>query len=177
MLFHLGLYNYNTEKDYISCPVSYFPYSSKYKFTKKQINMAKTIVQKVVFKNTTSAVLYSLYVDAKKHSMISGGPAVISARPGSKFSVHGGYISGKNLQLVKDKVIVQTWRAMGWDKEDADSIFIIHLEPKGKDVVLLATHANVPDKHVESISKGWHSHYWNTWKQYIAGKEIIRPKM
>ncbi|MBK5285208.1 MAG: hypothetical protein JJE25_07370, partial [Bacteroidia bacterium] len=59
--------------------------------------MAKTIVQKVVFKNTTPKILYDLYMDSKKHSLVTGGPAVISAKEGTKYSAHGGYIKGKNL--------------------------------------------------------------------------------
>ena len=74
--------------------------------------MAKTINQKVVFKNTTTKALYDLYMDAKKHTLIAGAPCTISAKEGSKYSVHNGYITGKNLQLIKDKLIVQTWRAM-----------------------------------------------------------------
>ena len=139
--------------------------------------MPKTIVQKVVFKNTTSKALYDLYMDAKQHSMVTGGPAKISAKAGSTFSAHGNYIRGKNLHLVKDKVIVQTWRAQGWDKKDVDSIFTINFEQKGKDVVLHAVHANLPDKAAASINKGWHDHYWNPWKQHIAGKKITRAKM
>jgi activator of HSP90 ATPase len=139
--------------------------------------MAKTIIQNVVFKNTTPKILYDLYMDAKQHTMIAGSPCEISAKEGTKFSAHGGYISGKNLQLVKDKLIVQTWRAQTWDKNEIDSIFIIHLEQKGKNVVLQAIHANVPDKHVAGVTKGWEGHYWGPWKQHIAGKPITRPKM
>jgi|ERR1017187_9264026 activator of HSP90 ATPase len=137
--------------------------------------MAKTINQKVVFKNTTTDVLYDLYMNAKKHSMISGAPAVISAKPGSNFSAHGGYIKGKNLHLVKDKTIVQTWRGSDWNESDPDSIFIINLEQKGKDVVLYATHSNVPDDQCEDIAQGWKDFYWNPWKQYLAGKKISQP--
>jgi activator of HSP90 ATPase len=139
--------------------------------------MSKTIVQKIVFKNTTAHVLYDLYMNAKKHSMVSGAPAKITTKEGSKYAVHGGYITGKNLRLVKDRLIVQTWRALGWEKNDLDSTFIIELEPKGKDVVLHAIHANLPDKHVASIDKGWHDHYWSPWKMYLAGKPIKRPVM
>ncbi|HTB30781.1 MAG TPA: SRPBCC domain-containing protein [Bacteroidia bacterium] len=139
--------------------------------------MTKTIVQKVVFKNTTPKVLYNLYMDEKKHTMIAGAPCKISAKEGEKYTVHGGYISGKNLQLIKDKLIVQTWRAQTWDKSDVDSTFIIHLEPQGNDVVLQAIHANIPDKHVAGVKKGWTGHYWGPWKQHIAGKPITRPKM
>jgi activator of HSP90 ATPase len=139
--------------------------------------MAKTIVQKVVFKNTTPKILYDLYMDAKKHSMVTGGPALINDKVGSEYSAHGGYIKGKNIHLEKNKMIVQTWRASGWKNEDADSVFIVNLEQKGKDVVLHATHSNLPDKHAVNIDKGWHDHYWKLWKQHLAGKSITRPKM
>ena len=139
--------------------------------------MAKTIEQNVVFKNTTPKAVYDLYMNAKLHSDIIGGPAKIADKVGSSFSAHGGYITGKNIYLVKDKLIVQTWRSLGWDKNDVDSIFMIKLEPKGKDVILYAVHTNLPDKAVESVSKGWYDHYWNPWKQHLAGKPITRPKM
>ena len=139
--------------------------------------MAKHITQKVSFKKTKPKALFDLYMNAKKHSMVTGGPAIISAKEGSKYAAHGGYITGKNLQLVKDRLIVQTWRAEGWDENDIDSTFIINLEQKGADVVLHVVHANLPDKHSGHIDKGWHDHYWNPWKQHLAGKTIKRPAM
>jgi activator of HSP90 ATPase len=139
--------------------------------------MPKTIVQKVMFKNTTPKTLYNLYMNEKQHSMITGGPAKISEKVGSAFSSHGKYITGKNLHLVKDKQITQTWRAKNWSKKETDSIFTINLEQKGKDVVLHAVHTNLPDKAAAGVNKGWHSHYWNPWKQHLAGKTITRPKM
>ena len=139
--------------------------------------MPKTIVQKVLFKNTTSKTLYNLYMDSKLHSLVTGGPAKISEKEGSSFSAHGDYIKGKNLCLVKDKVIVQTWRGLGWDKSAVDSIFSIHFEQKGKDVVLHVVHAYLPDNVAASIDKGWHEHYWNHWKQYLAGEKLTKGKM
>jgi activator of HSP90 ATPase len=139
--------------------------------------MAKTIVQKVVFKNTTPQKLYELYMDAKLHSSIAGSPAKITKKEGSPFSAHGNYITGKNLHLVPGKLIVQTWRTAEWDKSVLDSVFSMSFEQKGKDTVLHAVHSNIPDKSVKSIDKGWHDHYWKPWKQHLAGKVITRPKM
>ena len=139
--------------------------------------MAKTISHKIVFKKTAPKTLYDLYMSAKKHSLIAGGPVTITAKEGTDFSAHGGYITGKNLKLIKDKLIVQTWRAVNWDPAVPDSIFMIMLEQKGKDVVLHAVHTNVPDAGAESIDKGWYGHYWNPWKQFLAGKPITRPAM
>jgi hypothetical protein len=52
------------------------------------------------------------------------------------------------------------------------------LQPKGKNVELQAIHANIPDKHVKGIDKGWHKHYWGPWKKFLAGKPILKsPSM
>ena len=40
--------------------------------------MSKTIVQDVVFKNTTPKVLYELYMDGKKHSIATGASVLLS---------------------------------------------------------------------------------------------------
>lgn len=139
--------------------------------------MPKTISHKVVYKKTTPKALYDLYMNAKKHSMIAGSPVTISLKEGSVFSAHGDYIKGTNLKLIKDKLIVQTWRAQDWSEADGDSIFMILLEQKGKDVIMHAVHANVPEAHFKSIDKGWFDHYWNPWKQFLSGKPITRPTM
>ena len=132
--------------------------------------MARTIVQKVVFKNTTPKALYDLYMNAEKHSIVTAAKAKISEKEGSKFSAHDGYITGKNLQLVKNRLIVQAWRGSDWDRSDVDSTFIIYLESKGKDVVLHAIHANLPDGQAAGIDEGWRTYYWEPWKKYLAGK-------
>ncbi len=139
--------------------------------------MAKTIVQKITFKNTTPAKLYEFYMDSKLHSKLTGAPAKITKKVGSPFSAHGNYISGRNLHLVPNKQIVQTWRGMDWKKSDLDSVFSINLEQAGKDTILHAVHSNVPDKAAPGINKGWHDHYWKPWKAHLAGKVIPKAKM
>jgi activator of HSP90 ATPase len=134
--------------------------------------MPTTIVQKIMFKNTSPKALYDLYMNAKKHSVATAAPAKITAKVDTDFSTHGGYITGKNIYLIKDKLIVQSWRTKEWNDSDPDSTFIIELEPKGKNTLLHMIHANLPDKHAESINKGWDQHYWQPWKKYLAGKPI-----
>ncbi len=124
--------------------------------------MSKTIIQDVVFKNTTSKDLYELYMDEEKHSIATGAPAKISAKEGSEYSAHSGYITGKNLQLIKDRLIVQSWRAQSWSVNDVDSTFIIYLEPQGADTLLHAVHANL---------------YWEPWRLYLAGTPIAKASM
>ncbi|HUL43716.1 MAG TPA: SRPBCC domain-containing protein [Bacteroidota bacterium] len=136
-----------------------------------------TIIQKVVFKNATTRQLYNLYMDPKLHARISGGPVKISEKVGSRMEAHGGYITGKMLQRVKNKLIVHTWRGSNWSAQDGDSVFVVSFGRKGRDAVLHMTHANVPDEHAGHLDKGWRDHYWKPWKQYLSGKKITRPRM
>jgi activator of HSP90 ATPase len=131
--------------------------------------MAKTITQKVVFKNTPVSKLYSMYLDSKHHTAITGGePANISAKEGAKYTAHGGWIVGKNLQLGKNNLIVQSWRGKDWEKGLPDSTFIMLFEQNGKDAVINMTHANIPDKHVAGIKSGWNDYYWKPWKKLLS---------
>jgi activator of HSP90 ATPase len=139
--------------------------------------MSKTIIQDVVFENTTPEALYELYMDADKHSKATGAPAKISATEGAEYSVHSGYITGKNLQLIKNRLIVQTWRAQNWAVDDIDSTFIIYLEQQGSNTVLHAIHANLPDNAADNINSGWHKMYWEPWRLFLAGTPIAKASM
>jgi activator of HSP90 ATPase len=129
--------------------------------------MTKTITQKILFKNTSPADVYPLYMDAKLHAKLTGAPARISSKAGSQFSAHGNYIKGKNLLIIKNKMIVQTWRGSDWNKTDGDSIFMLSFEPKGKDTLVQMTHANIPDKEADGIRSGWNDYYWKPWKEHL----------
>ena len=130
--------------------------------------MSKTITQKIIFKNISAATLYELYMDAKKHSAVTGAEAKINQKEGSVFTSYGDYIAGKNLQLIKNKLIVQSWRASDWTEEDIDSTFIIELEEKENGTTIYVTHANVPLRQAKSLSDGWHKYYWNPWKAFLG---------
>ncbi|MEO6812367.1 MAG: SRPBCC domain-containing protein [Ginsengibacter sp.] len=139
--------------------------------------MSKTIIQDVVFKNTSPKAFYDIYMDGKKHSIATGAPASISPKEGTEYSAHNGYITGKNLQLIPGKLIVQSWRAQSWPEDTIDSTFIIYLESQGKDTLLHAVHANLPDSAAEDIDKGWHKMYWEPFRLYIAGTPIDKASM
>lgn len=52
-------------------------------------------------------------------------------------------MKGKNLQLIKGKLIVQSWRAQDWDRAEIDATLILYFEQKGKNVALYVTQANI----------------------------------
>ncbi len=136
----------------------------------------KTLTQKVVFKNSTPEELYEMYMDAKLHSMLTGGAAKITKKEGAKFSAYDNYIVGKNFQLVPGKLIVQSWRGTDWKKSDLDSVFMLHLEKQGNDAVLNMVHANIPDDQAEGIKSGWNDFYWIPWKAHLSGEKVEKKK-
>ena len=112
--------------------------------------MAKTIQQKATFK-AKAAKLYALYADSKLHSAATGQKASVGAE-GGKFSAFGGVITGKILQTVKNKSIVQTWRAKAWKKADADSILILTFEDTKAGGRVSMVHANVADSDAKGVT-------------------------
>ena len=71
---------------------------------------------------------------------------------------------------MKDKLIVQSWRAADWSKNNIDSTFILSFEQKKNDAVLTMVHANVPDNQAANLKGGWNDFYWQPWKKYLAEK-------
>src|SRR5258705_11572713 len=134
--------------------------------------MAKTLTQRVVFKGVPAAALYNTYINAKEHSKSIGIPVDIRDKEGTRFKTHDGYISGNNLQLVKDRLIVQNWRASEWSQSDLDSTFVLSSEQAGNDGIVNMVHANIPEKHYAGIKDGWNTYYWKTWKKNFASKKV-----
>ena len=130
-----------------------------------------TIIQKVIFQNATIEQLYNLYMDPKLHEIISGGTVKISEKHGSTLDVFDGYITGKTLQTVKNKLVVQSWFGSDWNETDTMSAFVLSFEQNGNDAIVNVFHANVPDDKVTDLDKGWYDFYWNPWKAYLSGEK------
>src|ERR1700741_4290400 len=103
----------------------------------------KTLTFSISVKATPHEV-YEALMDSKKHTQVTGDAAKISRKVGGAFSAFGGYAMGKNVTLVEDKKIVQTWRASDWpDKHFSTITFELKRSPRG--TILHFTQANVPD--------------------------------
>ena len=130
--------------------------------------MPETIEQKVKF-NIPPEELFEIYINPKKHSVACGHKTYVSRKVGSKFSIPP-YLSGKNLVIIPEKMIVQAWREHDWGKTDLDSILILNFSKvKGGGQIHLVQ-ANLPDKVYKAINRGWRKHYWNPWRVYIEKK-------
>jgi activator of HSP90 ATPase len=75
--------------------------------------MPTAIHKEVDFKASPQRI-YEALLDAKQFSAFSGAPAEIDRNPGGAFSCFGGVITGRSVELVPNKRIVQAWRVKMW---------------------------------------------------------------
>lgn len=128
----------------------------------------KTLRQKVVFASDPHNV-YELLMDAKHHTRLTGGKATVSRTVGGKFSVFDGYATGKNIELIQDKKIVQTWRASGWE-EGHYSIVEFTFSPVKRGTVITFVQKEIPSEQYASIKQGWHDCYWKPMNEMLENR-------
>ncbi len=105
--------------------------------------------------------VYNDWLDADRHSEMTGGVAVIERREGTRFTAWDEYISGINVKLVTNAKIVQTWRTDEFEPGWEDSILEINLKasPNGG-TVLHMVHSNLYPGNAEKYEEGWHEYYF-----------------
>lgn len=131
--------------------------------------MTKTIQQRVEFP-ASPARLFEIYTDSTKHSAATGSKATVSKKVGAKFTAFDGMLSGRNLMVIPNRLIVQAWRASHWKKTDPDSILIIKFSKTKKGGRVDLAHVNVPAYDHAGVTKGWPKYYWKPWRVYLKGK-------
>jgi activator of HSP90 ATPase len=129
--------------------------------------MKESFVLKKIFE-TMPSILYKAWLDSDLHSEMTGGAAECSSVVGDSHSAWDGYISGKNVELIKNKKIIQTWRTSEFAKKDEDSILTLELnEISAGKTELILTHTNIP-KGQTQYKKGWLEHYFNPMEDYFS---------
>ena len=143
------------------------------------IMAAEAIHQEEVFKASRKRV-YEALTDAKQfdkvvklsaamQSMKSLGdkPTEISHEAGGAFSLFGGYITGRQIELVSDERIVQAWRSGSWEA-GAYSIARFELKDEGSGTKIVLDHRGFPDGTTKHLVTGWYQNYWEPLAKYLA---------
>jgi activator of HSP90 ATPase len=94
-------------------------------------------------------------------------PTSISREVGGPFTLFGGYITGRNLELLGDERLVQSWRAASWNAGDY-SIVRFALAANGADTQLVFDHRGFPEGQGKHLARGWYTHYWEPLSKYLA---------
>jgi len=120
--------------------------------------------------NVEPSVIYKAWLDSGLHSNMTGGEALCSDKVGDSFSAWDGYISGKNLELLEDQKIIQSWRTTEFSEKDADSIITISLKKLSEGTELILEHTNIPEGQTQ-YKQGWIDHYFTPMKEFFENNK------
>ena len=129
------------------------------------------IHQEVVIKASPARV-YQALTDAKQFSTVTdlvmpGAATVISPDVGGAFSMFGGVITGRHIEMVPGGRLVQAWREKNWEP-GIYSLVRFQLDGQGADTKLVFDHTGIPQGHAGHLAPGWKSHYWEPLQKYLA---------
>jgi activator of HSP90 ATPase len=104
-------------------------------------------------------VTLSAAMNSAMKAMLGSAPTQIDASVGGSFSLFGGYVTGRFLELVPDTRIVQAWRSGSWPP-GYYSIASFALFAEGNNTKLNFDHRGFPNQEADHLAEGWHVNYW-----------------
>jgi len=140
---------------------------------------AEAIHQEPVFKASRKRVYEALMetrqfdkVETSSAEMQGGKslgpkPTEISRQVGGTFTLFGGHIVGRHLELVPTERIVQAWRVVDWEP-GWYSIAKFELLEQGPDTKIVFDHVGFRNGLGQHLADGWKGHYWDTLERYLA---------
>lgn len=140
---------------------------------------AETIHQERSFKASPKRV-YAALTDAAQFDKVvrlsmamragmppGAPPTRVSADAGGEFSLFGGYISGRIIELVPNQRIVQAWRTANWPV-GVFSIARFELLEQGAGCKLVFDQNGFPPGEGPHLTAGWIANYWEPLEKYLA---------
>jgi activator of HSP90 ATPase len=139
---------------------------------------AESIHQEPVFKAGRNRV-YDALTDAQQFEKIVQLSAAMQSMqgvknvveivgaPGGEFSLFGGYITGRNIELVPSERVVQAWRAQSWGV-GIYSVARFELVEQGAGTKIIFDHTGFPVGQAEHLAQGWRANYWEPIAKVLA---------
>lgn len=112
--------------------------------------------------------VWQALVDEKIIKQWGGCPCRMDDKLGTRWKLWGGDIYGRNVEVSKNKRLVQEWYAGKWEKP---SIVAFTLTPEKTKTVVSLKHLDVPKTEAESIDEGWDEYYLGPIKELLEGKK------
>jgi activator of HSP90 ATPase len=131
----------------------------------------ESIHQEVEFKASPARV-YKALTDGKQFSKVvdfvmPGASTVISPEVGGTFSMFGGVITGRHIEMAPNELLVQAWREKDWEP-GVYSIVRFQLSGDASHTKLVFDHTGFPTGNAYHLAPGWKSHYWEPLKKFLA---------
>jgi len=114
---------------------------------------------------TEPAFVYNAMVNPTLIEIWTNSEVEMSEVPGSEFSLYDGDISGKNIEFIKDKKIVQEWYFDNPEGQESIVTIKLHTDKKGTSVELV--HTNIPDEAYDDIVEGWNYGYIDAIREIV----------
>jgi activator of HSP90 ATPase len=130
-------------------------------------NQSRTSIHYEIDFHPSPERLYQAILDQKQFAAFSGLPAAIDKVPGGAFSMFGGLIVGRNVELIPSQRIVQAWRPTHWDP-GVYSIVHFEFQPRAVESTLIFDHTGFPAGEYDHLDWGWYHHYWDPLKRFLA---------
>jgi uncharacterized protein YndB with AHSA1/START domain len=118
----------------------------------------------------TPKEIYDAWLNSEGHSNMTDSPATASAVVGELFEAWDGYIQGKNLELDRERRILQAWRTTEFEESDPDSRLEILLRSREGGTLVTVRHSNLPD-HGMQYRQGWVDAYFTPMQAYFGPDE------
>jgi len=127
--------------------------------------------RKRVYEALTSARQFNevtkIAAAADKAISLDKSPTVLSPDVGGAFSLFGGIILGRQIELVPNTRIVQAWRVNYW-VPGAYSIAKFELVEQGSGTRIVFDHTGFPKGAAETLASGWKAHYWGPLGKFLV---------
>ena len=127
----------------------------------------RSIIYQSVLLPAPASLLFDMYVDASQHAAFTGHPVTIGEESGCEFRAFDGMLSGTILKAVRPRLIVQSWRSLKFNDQDADSTLILSFEEQGEEGRIDLVHLDVPESDYDGVTEGWEKFYWTPWREYL----------
>jgi activator of HSP90 ATPase len=111
--------------------------------------------------------IYDALLDSKQFAAFTGAPAEINREPGGTFSIFGGLIVGRNVELAPKERIVQVWRPADWEP-GLYSLVRFELKEWGQQTKVVLDHTGFPEGSFRHLNPGWYEHYWEPLKKFLG---------
>jgi activator of HSP90 ATPase len=94
-------------------------------------------------------------------------PTAISRQVGGAFSLFGGHIVGRHIELEPSQRIVQAWRVVDWNP-GVYSIVKFELVEQGANTKILFDHTGFPVGGAQHLAEGWTANYWEPLRKHLS---------
>jgi uncharacterized protein YndB with AHSA1/START domain len=118
--------------------------------------------------------VFELLTNGTLFSAATGQPAEITDREGDSFSLFGGRVEGRQIELVPGRRVVQEWRfgaehPSTWEPGVYSTVRFT-LEPAGDGTRFVIDHTGIPAEWIEHLSLGYPTFYQDPMTKYFANE-------